>query len=90
MLLALHEIRWSDFAARTREGAVVGFDDVPWMPELQRKDKAGDELFDVIGVQEHAALGDKKQAVRQAVLRWHPDKFVQVPARGGRVGGGTA
>ena len=38
---------------------------------------AGTELFEVLGIDEDAPAEIKKKAVRQASLRWHPDKFVQ-------------
>lgn len=39
---------------------------------------AGTELFEVLGIDEDAPAEIKKKAVRQASLRWHPDKFIQV------------
>ena len=39
--------------------------------------RQGGELFDIIGVEETASRERKKKALRQASLRWHPDKFLQ-------------
>ena len=81
MVLAMHAMRWKEFAAKAKQGRPIGYGDVPWLPTLSRhvsssrKDKV--ELFDVIGVPENAPEREKKAALRAASLRWHPDKFRQ-------------
>jgi hypothetical protein len=78
MLMSLYDFRWNEFVELTTAGKEFSFNDVPWLPDLQRKTDDGQESFEVIGVHEDSSIADKKSAVRQAALRWHPDKFTQV------------
>jgi hypothetical protein len=88
IVIALHDVRWREFAEKAKHGEAIRYSDVPWLPTLlrhasdlkncySRRFEENTEPFDVIGVSEEANDQDKKAALRAASLRWHPDKFLQ-------------
>ncbi|CAM9307677.1 unnamed protein product [Chrysoparadoxa australica] len=77
--LRQYAANWIRF--RERKTQPIRHCDIPWPPTM-RKLPCGAEKFDIIGVHENANKDVKKAALRHALLRWHPDKFMV--AYGGR------
>lgn len=79
-LMQQHVSRWETFEQYTP--AEISYDSIPWIPKLTplhtRDGTSGEpgERYDIIGITESASLDVKKIALRQAMIRWHPDKFI--------------
>jgi hypothetical protein len=74
---ATHALAWERFLAAASEGGgeTIRFSDVPW-PTVP----AGGDLATEAMMLPEALRGDaeaRRRAVREALRRWHPDKFGQ-------------
>jgi len=80
--MMVYALRWTEFLRPS--DASISYDDIPWIPVLAETRLGMDdgvEKFDILGISDHATHEEKKQAVRAASLRWHPDKFTQAFGR---------
>lgn len=68
---AEYDAAWSAFGAEIRKGGCISFADVPWPVGLPA----------VSGVSADDNLRERRQKLKAAVLRWHPDKWSPVLAR---------
>mmetsp|Transcript_2908 Transcript_2908/g.3403 ORF Transcript_2908/g.3403 Transcript_2908/m.3403 type:complete len:338 (+) Transcript_2908:155-1168(+) len=66
------QIEWEKFQrlANQVEGPTIAVSDVPFLPPFAT-------TFDFIGVDRISSKEKKRQNIRNAMMRWHPDKFFQ-------------
>ena len=67
-----HQMCWKAFVNKCSQSTSVTFDEIPFLPL-----ECSVASYSIIGLSKDSTIEEKKASIREVLIRFHPDRFIQ-------------